>query len=487
MHILRFMPQLQEVDISGNLLERLMISDFSDATSLRILNVSHNRIRTIECDSTTPMTALEMLDLSANNLTTLPGSELRNMEGLRTLILKSNPITVAGEGHLTLDNLQILDLSNLSALGVVEAGTFSRLPHLHTVFLHDNTQLVYLSPRAFENISIFSLDISRTGLRSLEPTLLDNVAQIRLSGVPFDCRCLSEQLYSITTTTITDWVNATCITKTGTTIALSSLSSTLFAKSDTCRPNAIVPFGGKVEATVGQTFKIYCAGSEIDDIVKWKTPSGIVEIGINPEFSTGFERLDYFTSTLFEPEQHPTTRKRAEATSEYYRLDVVLAQDGGDYECTVQREKYSISRKINLVVNKPRIELKVTHVYNICLKWTITDNNTEIYSTCLSERTLKVRSLMEDLGVEGAVFICLLVTCLFLFFCGRCIYNRLHIYARAKRQSKLIQSISGQSILSHTGSQDATTYENHQLQISSSISFCNRADASSGPLLSDVV
>ncbi|EYC05162.1 hypothetical protein Y032_0083g1620 [Ancylostoma ceylanicum] len=541
MYAFRFIPQLQEVDLSGNLIERFMMSEFSTATSLRYLNVSRNKIRSVECDSITPMLSLEVLDLSSNNLTHLPGLELRSMESLRTLILARNPITVVEESQIRLDGLQMLDLSS-SALRVVEAGAFSRLPRLHSVNFGDCRDLIFVSPAAFENISVFSLDISGTGVKSLPPSLLSSIARIRISNVPLDCGCLSEQLSFITTTTITDWSNSTCVTRRGEVLSIPSLSPTNLASTEQCRPSVILPFGDEVIANVGQTFKIYCAGTDEDDVVKWKTPQGELELASRPEFSSGFERLDYFTTTLFEPLKRQRPRKRTLATTEYFRIDVVLNSDAGDYECTIQRGKYTFTRKIRLIVRVPDIQLKVTHVgvssvhlawsqnidiqavdrvalqvnstsatdfkrvvllslhniycsynlinllpdraYTICLRWSLTDDGTDIYSTCLSERTQKSRSFMEDIGAEGVAVICAILILMFVFFCGRWTYNRYHIYLRTRQQSKMIQSVSGQSVLSQRSSDDAITFENHQLQMCSS--FCDRDSMANGPLLINV-
>ncbi|VDM53583.1 unnamed protein product [Angiostrongylus costaricensis] len=404
MHAFRYIPLLQELDLSGNNLERFMMSDFATATSLRYLNVSRNRIRSVECDSITPMLALEVLDLSSNNLTHLPGIELQSMEGLRTLLLSRNPIKSIGEDQVKLSSLQMLDLSS-SEVHVVEAGAFSRLPSLHSVTLANCHDLRYISPAAFENITVFSLDISGTGVKTLSPSLLSTIARIRIADVPLDCGCLSEQLNAITTTTITDWDNSTCLTREGQLMSIHSLSPTKLPSTEGCRPNVILPFGHEVVANVGETFKIYCAGTYDDDIVKWKTPSGITENAIRPEFSSGFERLDYFTTTLFEPMKRQRLRKRTLATTEYFRIDVVLRSDRGDYECRIQRGTYTITKKIRLIVKIPDIQLNVTHVYTICLRWSLTDDGTEIYSVCLSERTRQSRSIAEDLGIEGIIVI----------------------------------------------------------------------------------
>lgn len=538
MHAFRFIPQLHEVDLSGNRIERFMMSDFSTATSLRYLNVSRNRIRSVECDSITPMLGLEVLDLSWNNLTQLPGVELRSMEGLRTLLLSRNPIAVIAEGQARLDSLQVLDMSSC-ALRVVEAGAFSRLPRLHSVSFANCSELAFISPSAFENISVFSLDISGTALKSLSPSLLSSIARICIANVPLDCGCLSEQLNTITTTTIMDWSNSTCVTREGEVLSIPSLSPTSLSNAEQCRPSVILPFGHEVVASVGQTFKIYCAGTEEDDIVKWKSPAGISEYGTKPESSSGLERLDYFTTTLFEPMKRQRLRKRTLATTEFFRIDVVLNSDAGDYECTIQRGKFTFTRKIRLIVEVPDIQLKVTHVgvssvhlawnqnidvqavdrvalqvnsssatdfkrvvllslhniycsynlinllpdrvYTICLRWSLTDDGTDIHSVCLSERTQRSRSITEDLGVEGIIVLSVLFALLFVFFCGRWTYNRYFIYLRARQQSKMIQSVSGQSVLSQRSSDDAITFENHQLQMCSS--FCDRDSMAHGPLL----
>ncbi|EPB68296.1 leucine Rich repeat-containing domain protein [Ancylostoma ceylanicum] len=375
MYAFRFIPQLQEVDLSGNLIERFM---------------------------------LEVLDLSSNNLTHLPGLELRSMESLRTLILARNPITVVEESQIRLDGLQMLDLSS-SALRVVEAGAFSRLPRLHSVNFGDCRDLIFVSPAAFENISVFSIP---------------------------------------------------------------SLSPTNLASTEQCRPSVILPFGDEVIANVGQTFKIYCAGTDEDDVVKWKTPQGELELASRPEFSSGFERLDYFTTTLFEPLKRQRPRKRTLATTEYFRIDVVLNSDAGDYECTIQRGKYTFTRKIRLIVRVPDIQLKVTHVgvSSVHLAWS---QNIDIQAVDRYNliNLLPDRVRLRNLKTLSYNLINLLP-------------DRVRLRNLKTLRSKMIQSVSGQSVLSQRSSDDAITFENHQLQMCSS--FCDRDSMANGPLLINV-
>ncbi|KAJ1346701.1 hypothetical protein KIN20_001589 [Parelaphostrongylus tenuis] len=94
------------------------------------------------------------------------------------------------------------------------------------------------------------------------------------------------------------------------------------------------------------------------------------------------------------------------------RIDVVLKTDAGEYECKIQRGSHTVTKKIRLIVKIPDIQLNVTHVYTICLRWSLTDDGSDIYSVCLSERTRRSRSLVEDLGIEaesdsrGSTFYC---------------------------------------------------------------------------------
>ncbi|KJH40964.1 leucine Rich repeat-containing domain protein [Dictyocaulus viviparus] len=464
------------------------MSDFASATSLRYLNMSRNRISSVQSDSITPM--LSVLDLSS--------SEVR----------------------------------------VVEAGAFSHLTRLHSVTFANCRKLIYISPAAFRNISVFSLDISGTVVEAIPPSLLSSITRISVANVPLDCGCFSQQLSASTKTIITDWDNSTCLTRDGQAVGFYNLSIIKLALTKQCRPSAVLPFGHEVVATVGETFKIYCAGTNEDDIVRWTNPSGSIENATHPEFSSGFERLDYFTTTLFEPYKRQRLPKRTVATTEYFLIDVVLYSDAGYYECAIQRGKYIITKKIHLTVLPPDIHLNVTHIgvssvhlswnknlnvqavdrvalqvnstsasdfkrvvllslhnsycsynlinllpnriYTICLRWSLTDDGTDIYSICLSERTRRARSFMEDLGVDGIIVICAICIVLFVFFCGKSTYNRYHIQLRTKQQSKMMQSISGQSVLSQRIS-DGVTFENHQLQMCSS--FCDGVNLSSGSLL----
>ncbi|KAK6037758.1 hypothetical protein COOONC_24737 [Cooperia oncophora] len=155
----------------------------------------------------------------------------------------------------------------------------------------------------------------------------------------------------------------------------------------------------------------------------------------------------------------------------------VNSTSASDFKRVVLLSLHNIYCSYNL------INLLPDRVYTICLRWSLTDDGTDIHSVCLSERTQRSRSIMEDLGVEGVVVICVIFIVLFVFFCGKWTYNRYFIYLRARQQSKMIQSVSGQSVLSQR-SDDAITFENHQLQMCSS--FCDRDTMAHGPLLINV-
>ncbi|CAD6188725.1 unnamed protein product [Caenorhabditis auriculariae] len=364
-HILRYMPQLLELDLSSNMLTKLVTSDFSSASTLRILRINRNQIKTIECDTSTQMPAIESLDLSFNELSEMPGDGLRDMEQIVRLNLSFNPINAIPHAALRLPNLQVLDLSNTLAR-VVEAGAFSYLPHLHTLHLQNNKLLLAISALAFQNNSIvFSMDISNTALRIIPAAMFNYVSRVdnkKIGGTRFDCGCILESLEDMGTTTMVDWDSAICVTRKGAIQKISELTRSSLTPEDTCRPDLFIPQNSIQTAYVGDTYHIHCL-SNLDDVeMSWKTPKNLTLHSFPPQLASPLPRLDYFTSSLFEPASVEKVINRTKATTEYFGIDVVLGFDNGTYECTSRKDGMSASKRIHLIVKKPDIVLNATHV-----------------------------------------------------------------------------------------------------------------------------
>ncbi|CAI5453941.1 unnamed protein product [Caenorhabditis angaria] len=527
-HILRYMPELQELDLTGNKMQRLVTSDFYSASSLRSLKLSNNRIRVIECDTSTPLPQIELLDLSGNNFTDIPGEGIRNMERLVTLNISRNPIRIIGEGSIRLPNLQILDVSKCN-LSVVEAGAFTYLPHLHTLYLNDNSRLISISPFATnEKSALFSLDLRNTGFTKLPYNIFRQISRIYLAGIRLDCACAAHDLSRVDGITIVDWAEVMCVTKTGAVYRMSEINEAKMTSRDSCRDRLALPFGDEQIATVGDTFKVHCSSDNQGAKVTWKTPAGKIEEAGHPELITAFKKQDYFTTSLLDPASSKNQLNRTHPTTDFYGIDVVLEKDTGVYECIAKSDDQTQSRKISLKVVKPDIQINASHTgittvhltwnknlqvqavdrialqfviesgsdfrrevqlslynmycsynlinlqpdreYKICLQWVITYDMTVIYSTCLTERTQAVKTLYDSMSLEFILILTIILLAVCCFCCCNCIQQRFNFLAQAKRESKMQQSVSGQSMLSSSvsSSADATMYENFQLHTSPS-------------------
>lgn len=96
---------------------------------------------------------METLDLSFNNLTKIP-VDLRQFIALRSLNLSGNPIERILRRELVQPVLQLLDISDCPDLRLIESRAFSKLPSLQTINLNNNRRMSFISPSAFENISL---------------------------------------------------------------------------------------------------------------------------------------------------------------------------------------------------------------------------------------------------------------------------------------------------------------------------------------------
>uniref|UniRef100_A0A1I7TMU7 Ig-like domain-containing protein n=1 Tax=Caenorhabditis tropicalis TaxID=1561998 RepID=A0A1I7TMU7_9PELO len=510
---------IQRVYLKNN---QIKTSDFTSAVSLRELILRQNQIKLIETDTTDPLQQLETLDLSGNLLSEVRLEAQQNFRHLFSLNLSCNPLQVIRDGFLQLPDLQVLQLDKCD-VSVVEAGAFGNLPRLHSMDIKNNPNLVYFSPYAFSNnTSFYRLNIQNSGFKRIPLVILDKVSQLYIKDTQLDCSCTSRDMQDYGAVTIVDWIDATCKTKIGAVQKLSHLE-----KSDEpCPDNLLTPFGIKQVAVVGQAYRIYCANDGTNSKLYWISPNKTTIEAKQPELRKSTEkRTDYFTTTLLDPSFSKHHEERVHISTEYYGFDVVLDSDAGHYECVSKSDLKTITRKIELQVVKPEIYLNASHVattsvhlswnnnlkieavdrvalritasnekmfkrqvqlslynmfrsynlvnlsadkeYEICLEWYLTDLETIIYKSCILQRTKPFKTIMQSLNAKVAIGLIVVLIVVVVFCCDTRIHQKVAYFSRIKKNAKMQQSISGQSMLTQSSSVDATTYENFQLSVTS--------------------
>ncbi|EGT40413.1 hypothetical protein CAEBREN_28333 [Caenorhabditis brenneri] len=521
-HVFRYMPTLKLLDLSGNNMTRLVTSDFTSAVSLQELVLRGNQIQLIETDTTDPLQQLETLDLSGNQLHEVRLEAQQNFRHLFSLNLSSNPMHVIKEGFLQLPDLQILHLDDCD-VSVVEAGAFNNLPRLHTMNIKNNPNLGYFSPHAFgNNTQLYRMNIQNSGFKRIPLIILEKVSQLHIKDTKLDCSCSSSDMQDLGAVTIVDWNDATCKTKLGAVLKLSHLVKS----EEPCRDNLLTPFGVKQTAVVGQAYRIYCANDGTNSKLFWVSPNKTTTEAKQPELRMpSVKRTDYFTTTLLDPSFSKHHEERVHISTEYYGFDVVLESDQGNYECVSKSDLKTTTRKIELEVVKPEIFLNASHVattsvhlswnknlkieavdrvalritassekmfkrqvqlslynmfrsynlvnlsadkeYDICLEWYLTDCETIIYKSCIVQKTKPFKTIMQSLNAKVAIGLAIVLIVVIVFCCDTCIHQKVAYLSRIKKNAKMQQSVSGQSMLTQSSSADATTYENFQLSVTS--------------------
>lgn len=190
-------PQLKVLDLTSNALTQLPPGLFQGSATLHTLVLNQNQLEVLETSWLQGLKALRHLDLSGNHLRTLPSGLLANFTDLRILDLGNNQLESLPSdllrGPLKLERLH-LEGNRLQAL---EEGLLEPQPNLSYLFLSDN-RLATVAAGAFQGLKqLDMLDLSNNSLSSVPKGLWASVGQpgagrdmkdgFDISGNPWNC------------------------------------------------------------------------------------------------------------------------------------------------------------------------------------------------------------------------------------------------------------------------------------------------------------
>lgn len=165
-------PTLNELDLSGNIIQEIREEAFEPLFSLYKLNISNNRIENLPEKLFTRIYPLRTFSLSHNKLKILPGDIFDTLRDLEILDLSNNELNYLREDTFVNNpKLQTLNLSN-NKLNSLPERIFHSLTSLQHLSLQNNV-LIHLELQTFSKLqSLMILDMGENPLWTLPPSLL---------------------------------------------------------------------------------------------------------------------------------------------------------------------------------------------------------------------------------------------------------------------------------------------------------------------------
>ncbi|VDK41769.1 unnamed protein product [Anisakis simplex] len=190
-------PQLQNLDISRNILCNLSVASFpSIGMQIRSLNVSHNRLATFVHPV---LPSLLLLDLSHNSLVSLDSDLLAGLPLLQHFYLNSN-VEIFSQCHQTcwlnaliqMLNLVELNLSNCQLSRVPDLSPFEALRRLDLSRNKLTTIDGYILPKGLQRLDVSQNHIHTLTNFSVEK--LTSLQELDISRNPLLCECTLAEL-----------------------------------------------------------------------------------------------------------------------------------------------------------------------------------------------------------------------------------------------------------------------------------------------------
>ena len=191
------MSQIQLLDVNGNKQQNRLVGDFtfSNMSYMTTLLMEDMDIAELQDDAFSGLELLEMLDLDNNFLSAIPTKALAKLSNLKTLSLNGNHVKrIASGSFQKFPKLNLIELTNLPYLEIIDELSFQDLPSLKSLLIFDNSKLSYIDGKAFSKCpQLITLDAHHTLMETILREMVDSLPSLKnidLANSPINCNCM---------------------------------------------------------------------------------------------------------------------------------------------------------------------------------------------------------------------------------------------------------------------------------------------------------
>ncbi|XP_046884245.1 leucine-rich repeat and immunoglobulin-like domain-containing nogo receptor-interacting protein 3 isoform X2 [Hypomesus transpacificus] len=183
-------PNLEEVDLSENLIATLEPNAFSSLQSLRVLRLRDNQLKLVPMGAFAKLGNLTTLDLSENKMVILLDYTFQDLRSLKNLeafsgllgledltIERCNLTSISGQTLSYLRSLVTLRLRHLG-ISALDDQNFRKLSNLRGLEIDHWPLLEYISPLSFQGLDLTWLSITNTNITSVPSASFRNLAHL---------------------------------------------------------------------------------------------------------------------------------------------------------------------------------------------------------------------------------------------------------------------------------------------------------------------
>lgn len=194
-HWFEALPNLQELILDDNQIGSLINSPFQPLKKLSKLSLHANFLQALNKATFRGLESLQTLDMNYNRFEKVPTRAFTIFKRLKFLSLDGNPVASLDGADFRDFAVAKISMNFLPDLELVDRESFSNLPELTSLQLHDNPRLAFIDEEAFVNLpKLRTLYVHNNHLLALPQTLLDSLPSLEMVSFynnPIRCDCNS--------------------------------------------------------------------------------------------------------------------------------------------------------------------------------------------------------------------------------------------------------------------------------------------------------